>query len=1183
MLYRRPAQALALMVALCLAPPAGAELVINEYLSSNINGIHDEDGDYSDWIEIHNSGPEAVDMTGYGLSDNDDEPLKWTFPALVLPADDQLLLFASGKDRRIGAAHWETLIDWGDSWKYRVNHSPTPPDWRETGFNDSGWPGGPSGFGYGDEDDATVVAHCISVSLRKAFQVDDPQAIRYICLHVDYDDAFVVWLNGVEIARANITSPGAPEWNQPADSEREALIYQGGLPETYLLGDVASLFQAGPNVLAIEVHNTSAGSSDMTLIPFFTVGMDEVPPGGGQGVADFIRFLVPCLHTNFRIAAEGETLRLCDSQGGLLDGLDTGQMYVDISRGRVPDGGPEWHFFMEPTPDDPNGEGGYADFAEAPEFSPSGGFYSGTVSVELSVTSPAATIYYTLDGSEPGDTSYLYTEPILIAETIALRARVFEAGYFPSRIVTHSYILNEETTLPIFSLVTDPPNLWDEDIGIYVLGNDYDPDPPHWGANFWQDWERPMHFEFFEPDGAPGFRLDAGVKIHGGWTRMFPQKSLRLMARGGYGTASIQYALFDEKEIDEFRRLILRNAGNDWGRSHMRDALMQRLAAHTGLEYQAYSPTRVYLNGEYWGIHNTRERIDKYFLESNTGVDADSVDLLELNAYPMEGSPEHYWALIWFIETYGVADSANYAHVQTLMDTDNFATYEIFQIFYANTDWPGNNIKFWRPRSADGRWRWILLDLDFGLGLIGNYTHNTLAFALDPAGPNWPNPPWSTFLLRSLLESEEFRNDFINRYADHLNSSFLPSRTTAMTHEIGALIQEELPRHMERWGFPLEEWQFWTDIILDFMQHRPVYARGHVQQQFGLYNLLTLSLDVDPPGGGRVGLTAISVDSTWSGIYFRDVPITLSAVPAPGYVFDGWSDPELPQQETVVILPDGDYAVTALFEENTIPPDVIVINEINYHSADGFETEDWVELYNNGDAPVDLTGWQFRDERDDHIFDLPEGFVLEVDAFVVLCQDTTVFRTFFPDAGPILGNLGFGFGGGGELLRLFDAGGELYDWVEYDDAPPWPPEPDGGGPTLELINPARDNTLAENWAASTGHGTPGEINSAWESGAAPGVGERPLVLALGGAFPNPAGLRMNIEFSLDRARKVQLGAYDVTGRRVALLAAGRHEAGVHRLDWSGLDDAGRPLSSGVYLLRMESEGFVASRKLLMIR
>ena len=136
---------------------------------------------------------------------------------------------------------------------------------------------------------------------------------------------------------------------------------------------------------------------------------------------------------------------------------------------------------------------------------------------------------------------------------------------------------------------------------------------------------------------------------------------------------------------------------------------------------------------------------------------------------------------------------------------------------------------------------------------------------------------------------------------------------------------------------------------------------------------------------------------------------------------------------------------------------------------------------------------------------------------------------------------------------------------------------------MELINPARDNTLAENWAASTGHGTPGEINSAWESGAAPGVGERPLVLALGGAFPNPAGLRMNIEFSLDRARKVQLGAYDVTGRRVALLGAGRHEAGVHRLDWSGLGDAGRPLSSGVYLLRMESEGFVASRKLLMIR
>lgn len=1164
---------LALVLIVCLPPPAMSQPVINEYLSSNVSGIPDEDGDSSDWIEICNPGPAAVNMAGYGLSDDESEPFKWAFPELILLPGERLLVYASGKDRHAEPLHWETVIDWGDLWKYRVNDSPPPAEWRATSFDDAAWCAGPSGIGYGDGDDATQIPPCISVSARKEFLVEDPSVIRSVCLHIDYEDAFAAWLNGVEVARANLSGPNPPCWDRPAIRDRKAGVCRGRLPATYVVADGASLLRPGRNVLAIEVHTESVGSADMTLMPFLTLGLEEAPAGGGSGVSDFIRFSVPRPHANFALTAAGETLTLHDAQGTMLDRIETGRMSVDISRGRAPDGAGDWHFFAEPTPEDPNGEGGQVTFAAPPGVSICGGVYEGALSVELLPPSPGAATYYTLDGSAPTDTSVLCGAAIPITATTVLRARTYEAGSLPSRIVTHSYILNDETTLPILSLVTDPHNLWDDETGIYVRGPRADPDRPYRGANFWQDWERPIHVEFFESDGRPGFRLNAGVKIHGGTSRHDGQKSLQLIARNGYGAAAIEYPVFDEKGIDAFRRLVLRNAGDDRRRAILRDALMHRLAAHTDLDRQAYRPARVYLNGEYWGIYNIREKVDRYYLESNHGVDPDRVDLLERHATVMEGGSESYLAMLQFIAEHGVADQADFAHVQAEMDTDNFATYMLFNIFYANTDWPGNNIRFWRPQTPGGRWRWILTDTDFGLGRAEAPSHNTLAHALAPNGTSWPNPAWSTFLLRELLENGEFKSSFINHYADHLNSSLLPGRTTAMAREISGRIEEEIPRHMEKWT-PVGDWASQIANIIQFLERRPTQARGHLMQQFGLKDTLILSLGVAPPGGGSIRLAAISVDSVWSGVYFRDVPIMLTAVPTAGYTFKGWSDPSLPAESTVEILPEGDCDITARFEKCLLPRGVIVINEINYHSMDDFNPGDWVELYNHGESSVDLTGWQFRDEADDHCFDLPRAFVLDVGGFVVLCTDTAAFRASFPDAGPILGNLGFGFSGGGELLRLLDAQGEIHDWVEYDDDPPWPPEPDGSGPTLALLNPGSDNSFSGSWVASAGHGTPGQGNPKPEIGPA---------VCFESPVPNPLRRDTTVRFAVERPRHVHIAAYDLLGRFVALLARGRFEPGVHRLDWDGRGDAGRVLPSGIYWIRMDSEGFQASRRVVVLR
>ena len=157
----------------------------------------------------------------------------------------------------------------------------------------------------------------------------------------------------------------------------------------------------------------------------------------------------------------------------------------------------------------------------------------------------------------------------------------------------------------------------------------------------------------------------------------------------------------------------------------------------------------------------------------------------------------------------------------------------------------------------------------------------------------------------------------------------------------------------------------------------------------------------------------------------------------------------------------------------------VVINEINYNSLDSFDPDDWVEIYNSSNETIDLGSWLLKDDNDDHIFTIPLNTLLLPNQYLVFCTDTIKFTALFPDVNPYYGDLGFGLGGGGDFVRLFDYNGLLVDIVEYDDIAPWDTLADGSGPTLELNHPSLDNTLGENWSASQGYGTPGAVNSAY--------------------------------------------------------------------------------------------------------
>ena len=1183
-------------------------IAINEIMASNTFTLSDEDGDYSDWIEIYNATSDTINILNWGLTDEKTEPFKWMFPDLTLTGGQHLVLFASDKDRRDWIAYWDTLFDRGDEWKYFPGTEEPPADWNTVAFNDSSWDTGNSGFGYGDGDDQTDfntlgLSPLYSVFIRNTFLIENIEDIASAVLHIDYDDAFVAYINGVEFARSNIGVPGVPPaYNQGADNyDHEAQIYQGGLPEAFFVSNWQDLFVEGENVIAIQAHNYDLGSSDMTCIPFFSIGLKYVPDNP-QESPDILNLNSPSLHTNFKLSAQGESIYLTITDSVLADSVRFGKIPTDHSFGRQPDGAIDWFFFDQPTPGLSNSTSGYRQFAEAPIFSHEGGFYNDPF--ELSIESPDSdlTIYYTLDGIEPDSQSMIYSVPIPISSTTVVRALACGVNILSSAITTKTYLIDHDSELPVICLTSDPYNLWDEEYGIYVLGEPgtYETGQPHRGANFWEDWERPVHIEFFENDGSFGFAMDGGIKIHGGWSRAHPQKSLAIFARGRYGYPEINYHLFKNRPFDNYQSFILRNSANDWGRTQFCDGLIHTLVDPLDLENQAYRSCVVYINGEYFGFLNLREKINEDYLAMYYDVNPDNVDILEIDGMPVEGSSDHYDNLINYINTHDMSIDANYQYVETQMDIDNFIDYQAVEIYIDNRDWPGNNIKFWRPREENGRWRWILYDTEWGFGLDaydgGNaYEYNTLAFALETNGPSWPNPPWSTFLLRNLLENETFKNKFINRFADQMNTIFDSDHVLGVIDSLAAAIENEIPSFWEKWRQSYDEfsperlwwgspdaWDPYVQIMRDFAQHRPSYMQQFIIDKFGLSGTGNLTITVNEQGAGRVQVNSIKPETyPWNGKYFRGVPLQIKAIPAPGYIFTGWTGSSISDSEELLFEITSSSTLNAHFEKNPLPS-ALVINEINYNSADDFDPEDWIEFFYGGDESLNISGWLCKDERDTNIFQIPDLIILEPGDYIVICRDTTLFKSFFPDIENIIGNLNFGLSAGGDMVRIFDTNGYLIDSVAYSDSNPWPAGADGLGATLELLNPYRDNSIAENWSASDDHGSPGALNSMYTSVKKNNVIQIPKQFSLDQNYPNPFNPVTVISWQLPVSSHVELSIYNILGQQVATLISENEQAGYYRTEW----DAGS-FSSGIYFYRLTIEAgnkqIIKTKKMMLLQ
>ncbi len=734
------------------------------------------------------------------------------------------------------------------------------------------------------------------------------------------------------------------------------------------------------------------------------------------------------------------------------------------------------------------------------QFSAPGGFYSAPVEVALSAPE-GAVIYYTIDGSYPTVRSARYVKPLVVSRTIVIRA-LARRGQVVGRATAQTYFVGESPTrLPVVSVAINPAILFDPERGIFQEGPQADTSAEHRpGANFWTRREFACHVEIYENDGSCVHNSGAGFRLFGGYSRIFPQKSIVLVARDRYGKKFFRHRIFGAGQPKKFKYLVLRNGGSDFAGAHFRDELMNRLTDGWGLEKQAFRPALLYLNGQYWGIYHIREKVNARFLEDHADVDRDSLDLLEHQRQVRHGSAEHYQQLLDYIRTHDLAEPAHYQWVRERMDVENYMDYQIAQIYCFNTD-AGGNIRYWRPHRPGGRWRWILFDTDWGFGLHNPnaWQEDAIAFFTDPNGPRWPNPPWSTFLFRSLLRNREFRHQFVNRFCDRLNTSLRSDSVLRQVDWFEDLLGPEMPRHLQRWRRSEMHWRRHVGIIRQFAEKRPAVLYEHLARHFQTGAPARLELHVDA-GGSVIINQCISANSgTFEGTYFERIPITLQAVPMPGYRFDGWEGINRQGHFIETYLPAHEVLVLHVRFVPDLHPlnDLVFFNEI---APAGSKTGDWAELHNAGTQPVRLKGWAFSDAH--RRWTLPD-VTIAPGGYLVLCQDSSAFRKHFPFAQPIAGDFRFGLSKQAESLLLYAADGRVVDSIGYAVEGP------EGEFTLDLLLPNLDNSKPENWGVHLGPGSPGAPNPLYQAASIAEQKERAtriglaigvLILILGFAF-----------------------------------------------------------------------------------
>ena len=583
------------------------------------------------------------------------------------------------------------------------------------------------------------------------------------------------------------------------------------------------------------------------------------------------------MHTSYKLSQLGEEIGIYTPAGLLSDSIHYVIQSTDISQGRFPDGSSQWFYFDQPTPGTGNNTPHYENIVySTPAFSVNGGLYNSPLNVGLT-SYMGGIIRYTLDGSEPRDSDPVYSNPISVDKTTVVRARIFRANSIPGPTVTHSYFLNEpfqSGNLPVVSIATDPGNFWDPAYGIYV-------------QDFKPEWEIPVNIELFENNGSDraAFSQRAGLKINGLHSWQLPQKMLGIYFRKRYESGNLDYPLIFNKSRKSYKTFALRASGSDWSYTLFRDGMAQNaIALNMDVDRIGFRACVVYVDGQYMGIHNIREKVDEDFILKNHDLEEGTVDMVENEDYAEAGVLDEYNEFA-HLYSQNLSVQSNYDKVASAMDIENFTDLICTEVYSRNSS-INHNVMAWKPKGS-GKWKWILTDLDRGFfnpstDLINYYTSQSV----------WP--------FRALMNNPGYVDYFGKRLADHLYTTFNPIRIKKLIDLHQQTIASEMPDHIERWlgttssyGDAIPSLNYWygeVDALRTFADARPVVLLQNLTS-YGFDGYAMLNLSTSPSDAGTFTFNNMKIpEPEWSGYYLQNVQIELTADEKPGYQFKGWSN-----------------------------------------------------------------------------------------------------------------------------------------------------------------------------------------------------------------------------------------------------------------------------------------------------
>ena len=643
------------------------------------------------------------------------------------------------------------------------------------------------------------------------------------------------------------------------------------------------------------------------------------------------------LHADFNLEASGEELVLVQSINNtisILDSVSFGAIPFQTTYGRVTDGTGDFEILGEVTPNESNI--GALRGLEKPSIDLANGIYQSTQMVSFTHPDPNVTLRYTVDGKEPEAFSTAYSTPFAINDNSSIKVAAFKTGHVKSNSAVGSYLFNINSSIPTLYINSDPDNFFDDEIGIYVKGTNGVPgfcrtDSVNWNQT---EWERPINLGMFLPDGSEAFNVNAGIRISGGCSRIYGQKSFNVyMRRNTYGDGAIDYPIYESesREDVEYERIKLRNSGQDYLRTMFRDGLVQTLLwDKIDMDLLGYQPTTLYLNGEFWGIYNIRELFNDEHFENVYGVDNDEIDLLKNPGMPWEevkrGTDTEYKALFDFASNNDLSVPSNFQVVADQFDINQLTNYWAYSIYIAKFDWPANNVILWKEQKAGEKWRYGALDhdgsTDNGFAFETAPDYNTLEQVMVPNSTAWPNHSNSTLFLRKLLENEDFRNEFVQRSCSFMELVYSEERTAHFTDSLQALIEPHIPDQEIRWGDELsiggneDNWRGWVSNMKDFFVTRPDFQRGFMNDQFNLDGTYELTLNYNGTTNGRVVINSNEMETpfNFTNLYFKNIPVQVKAIAKDGYTFCHWL--ETGETTEVINFVAGDDAIlTPIFDE----------------------------------------------------------------------------------------------------------------------------------------------------------------------------------------------------------------------------------------------------------------------------